>query len=67
MIWLMSTTTGKPVNSPFVNIGLQYMKQAQRLWDEIFQLVKENCSTGYEEETPEMDMMERLLRARTRK
>lgn len=43
------------------------MNQAQRLWDEIFQLVKENCSTGYEEETPEMDMMERLLRARTRK
>ena len=40
------------------------MNQAVRLWNEIFQIVKENCSTEYCESTPQDDLMERLLRAR---
>ena len=40
------------------------MNQAVRLWNEIFQIVKENCSTEYSEATPQDDLMERLLRAR---
>ena len=58
-------TTGKPIPSPFINIGINYMNQANRLWGEIFQLVKENCSTGYEGVNPTDDVMERLLRARS--
>ena len=57
-------TTGKPIPSPFINIGINYMNQAVRLWNEIFQIVKENCSTEYGEPTPQDDLMERLLRAR---
>lgn len=58
-------TTGKPIPSPFINIGIQYMNQAVRLWNEIFQIVKENCSTDYEcGPSPQDDLMERLLRAR---
>ena len=57
-------TTGKPITSPFINIGINYMNQAVRLWNEIFQIVKENCSTEYGETTPQDDLMERLLRAR---
>ena len=58
-------TTNKPIPSPFVNIGIQYMNQAIRLWNEIFQIVKENCSTDYESgASPQDDLMERLLRAR---
>ena len=57
-------TTGKPIPSPFINIGINYMNQAVRLWNEIFQIVKENCSTEYGESTPQDDLMERLLRAR---
>lgn len=34
---------------------------------EIFQLVKENCITGYEGDAPSDDLLERLLRARQRK
>ena len=34
-------TTGKPIPSPFINIGINYMNQAVRLWNEIFQIVKE--------------------------
>ena len=46
------------------NIGINYMNQAVRLWNEIFQIVKENCSTSYEDAAPQNDLMERLLRAR---
>ena len=57
-------TTQKPIPSPFINIGIIYMNQAVRLWNEIFQIVKENCSTDYGEVSPQDDLMERLLRAR---
>ena len=57
-------TTGKPIPSPFINIGINYMNQAVRLWNEIFQIVKENCSTDYSNPAPQDDLMERLLRAR---
>jgi len=57
-------TTQKPVTSPFVNIGINYMNQAARQWGEIMQLVKENCSTDFGGPNPQDDMMERLLRSR---
>ena len=57
-------TTQKPIPSPFINIGINYMNQAVRLWNEIFQIVKDNCSTDYGEVSPQDDLMERLLRAR---
>lgn len=57
-------TTQKPIPSPFINIGINYMNQAVRLWNEIFQIVKENCSTEYSDLVPQDDVMERLLRAR---
>ena len=57
-------TTQKPIPSPFINIGINYMNQAVRLWDEIFQIVKENGSTDYSDVGPQNDLMERLLRAR---
>jgi hypothetical protein len=57
-------TTGKPIPSPFINIGINYMNQANRLWNEIFQIVKENCSAEYSGTNPQDDVMERLLRAR---
>jgi hypothetical protein len=41
------------------------MKQVNNLWYQIFQVVKENCSTDYEcGPSPQDDLMERLLRAR---
>ena len=57
-------TTQKPIPSPFINIGINYMNQAVRLWNEIFQIVKENCSVDYSGPNPQEDLMERLLRSR---
>ena len=55
-------TTGEPMASPYVKISLEYMKQASQLWYQIFQIVKENCSTGYDGANPQNDLMESLLR-----
>lgn len=41
-----------------------YMKQTNQIWYQIFQIVRENCLTDYEEDTPQDNVMELLLRAR---
>ena len=55
-------TTGKPIPSPF--IGINYMNQAIRLWNEIYQIVKENCTVDFSGANPQDDLMERLLQSR---
>ena len=56
-------TTGNAMQSPYVAMGQNYMSQTNRLWMEIFQIVKENCSSDYGE-SPQDDLMEKLLMAR---
>ena len=56
-------TTQKPIPSPFINIGINYMNQAVRLWNEIFQIVKETAARLWGGLSQD-DLMERLLRAR---
>ena len=57
-------TSGKPIQSPFVAMSHNYMKQANIVWAEISQIVKENCSVEFSKGNLEEDMMEALLRAR---
>lgn len=56
-------TTGGVVTSPFVTMSQSFQKQANLLWYEIFEIVKQNCTTEFEG-SPNEDMMERLLRSR---
>ncbi len=58
------SVSGNPIPSPYVTMSQNYMKQTNRLWGEIFQLVRDNCSTEYKGANPQDDVMERLLRAR---
>ncbi|MCD8187238.1 MAG: P27 family phage terminase small subunit [Ruminococcus sp.] len=55
------TVSNSPIQSPFVAMSQSFMKQAQQIWEQIYQIVCENCS---EEVTlaGEMDMMEMILR-----
>ena len=57
-------TTGKPIPSPFINIGINYMNQAVRSWNEIYKIVKENCTVDYSGKNPQDDLMEKLLASR---
>ena len=57
-------TTGKPIPSPLIHMGINYMNQAIRLWNEIYQIVKENCTVDFSGANPQDDLMERLLQSR---
>lgn len=57
-------TTGNAIASPYVSMLQQFTKQANQSWYQIYQIVRENCSTDYNGPNPQDDVMERLLRAR---
>ena len=57
-------TTKNAIASPYVSMSQQYMKQVNQIWYQIFQIVKENCSVEWQANTPQDDVMERLLRTR---
>ncbi len=55
-------TTGNAMQSPYVAMSQNYMKQANQLWFQIFQIVKENCTESWSGATPQDNVMELLLR-----
>lgn len=57
-------TTGNAIPSPYVAMSQSFMKQANNLWFQIYQVVKENSASDYRGSTPHDDAMERLLSAR---
>ena len=56
-------TTGAPIASPFVAMSQTFQKQANLIWYEIYDIVKQNCTTQFDG-SPQEDMMEQLLRSR---
>mgnify|MGYP006932495645 CR=1 FL=1 len=54
-------TTGGAIASPFVSMSQSYQKQANLIWYEIYDIVKQNCTTKFDG-SPQEDMMESLLR-----
>ncbi|MDP3057909.1 MAG: P27 family phage terminase small subunit [bacterium] len=57
-------TTGNAIPSPYVAMSQSFMKQANNIWYQIYQVVRENCASEYKGVTPHDDVMERLLSAR---
>ena len=55
-------TTGGAIASPFIQMSSQFQKTANLLWYEIYDIVKQNCTEIYEEESD--DLMEKLLKSR---
>ena len=53
-------TTGAPIASPFVKMSLDYLKSAQQLWYQIWQIVRENAVQGAGDSAN--DEMENILR-----
>lgn len=56
-------TTGGAIASPFVQMSQSYQKQANLLWYEIYDIVKQNCTHEFTG-NPQADMMERLLNSK---
>lgn len=57
-------TTGNAMQSPYVAMSQNYMKQVNQVWFQIYQIVKDNCSGDYGGANPQDDLMERLLKTR---
>lgn len=56
-------TTGNAIASPYVSILQSLRRQANAEWSQIFQIVKDNCTTEYKG-APHDDLMEKLLSGR---
>lgn len=55
-------TTGQPIQSPYVQMAVTYLRQSDTAWSKIYEVVKINCSTEFRQNgTPHDDVMERLL------
>lgn len=57
-------TTGNAMQSPYVAMSQNYMKQVNQVWFQIYQIVKDNCSSDFGGANPQDDLMEKLLQAR---
>ncbi|MGG6849296.1 UNVERIFIED_CONTAM: terminase [Streptococcus canis] len=55
-------TTGGVIASPFIQMSSSFQKTANLIWYEIYDIVKQNCTEYFEEESD--DLMEQLLRRR---
>lgn len=62
--YLIKRANGSVATSPYVQMSNEYRKQANTLYYQIYQIVKENASVEISGVTPQDDMMERLLRSR---
>ena len=56
-------TTGGAMASPFVQMSQSFQKQANLLWYEIYDIVKQNCTEPFEG-SPQDSVMEQLPRSR---
>ena len=57
-------TTGAAMTSPYVKMSQDFLKQANLIWYQIFQVVKDNSLSGYGGSNPQDDLMERILNRR---
>lgn len=54
-------TTSEPISSPFAKMSLDYMKQSQQAWYQIYAAVRDNATKGIVGNSSD-DVMEGLLR-----
>lgn len=57
--------SGRLVPSPYVVMGQEYMRTVNRLWDEIYQAIKDRCEAECSAPTPRTEAMLRLARSRS--
>lgn len=51
------STTGNAMKSPYVAISQNYMKQVNKIWFQIYQVVKDNCSADIGDSNPQDNLI----------
>src|SRR5699024_6467929 len=57
-------TTGNAMQSPYVAMSQNFMTQTNRLWLEIYQIIRENSAAVFTGVNPPDDVMERFFTMR---
>ena len=52
---------GKETVSPYVLVAKEYLKQTNDVWNKIYQVVRETKLSKWNENSPNDDVMEKLL------
>ena len=60
-------TTGNAMQSPYLAMSQNYMKQTNQLWFQIYQIVRDNGNADIEELDEQDIMMEALLKQKRKK
>lgn len=53
--------TSKPITSPFVKTGIEYLKAADTAWQKIWRIVAQNSESEFRIDTPNDNMMASIL------
>ena len=56
--------SGQPIASPYVRMGIEYLKSADTAWSRIWNVVTQNSLKDYRSNIPNEDPMEKLLRGK---
>ncbi len=54
-------TSGQPIASPYMRIGIDYLSAADNAWGRIWTIVTQNSQQDFKSNSPNNDIMERLL------
>ena len=57
-------TSGQPIVSPYVRMGIDYLRAADAAWNKIWTIVSQNSERSFQHKNPNADVMERLLSAK---
>lgn len=61
---LVKDKSGNPTSSPYLQFSQQYLKMTNDVWAKIYQVVRETKLTEIDENSPNDDVMESLLRGK---
>ena len=62
--FLVKDNNGKPIPNPYVAFSQQYLKMTNDVWSKIYQVVRETKLTELDNDSPNDDIMESILRGK---
>ena len=62
--FLVKDNNGKPIPNPYVALSQQYLKMTNDVWSKIYQVVRETKLTELDNDSPNDDIMESILRGK---
>lgn len=62
--FLLKDASGKTINNPCIQMAQNYLRQTNDVWAKIFAVVRETKLTDWNDDNPNNDIMENILRGK---